>query len=257
MYYVLASCEDLRTALMRLARYSALANEGVVVDFRIGAEITISFEYVGVARSSDRQQIEFFMMILVRLLRHLIGRNLSPVRAQLMHRRESNAADVCSLLGCAVEFSAATDLVVFPGDVKHAALKEADPYLNRMLLRFCDEMLSHRRVKAGDWRLKVENAIVPLLPHGEATIDNVARKLGVSERTLTRRLGREHTTFLDVRRELRQRLATQYLRDPETSMTRVAWLLGYRGSSAFSHAFKSWTGRTPRQTRARDRAAHF
>jgi AraC-like DNA-binding protein len=52
-----------------------------------------------------------------------------------------------------------------------------------------------------------------------------------------------------VREALRRDLARQYLADPGVSISQMAWLLGYREVSAFTHAYKRWTGRTPRQAR--------
>ena len=94
-----------------------------------------------------------------------------------------------------------------------------------------------------------------LLEHTEAradkpaTIEKVARHLGISQRTLARRLGDEGTSFIDVLQELRLRLAKQYFREGDISITQVAWLLGYQGPSAFTHAFRRWTGQSPRQMR--------
>lgn len=249
IYYVLASSADLDSALMRIARYSTIQNEGVQVRYVRGEALAVSFEYVGVGRTSDRHQIEFFVAILLRLCRHLTGRSLSPASVRLMHWRPKLAADLKTFFGCAVEFGAPVDQVVFSRDVKGAGLTHPDPYLNRLMQGYCDEILAHRRVKAGDWRLKVENAIAPLLPHAEATIENVARGLGISQRTLARRLDEEGTSFLDVLQELRLRLARQYFREPGISITQIAWLLGYQGPSAFTHAFKRWTGRSPREMR--------
>jgi len=254
IYYVLASSEDLDTALARLERYSAIQNEGVHIRVSRGEGLAVSFEYVGVGRTGDRQQIEFFVAFLLRLCRHLTGRDLAPERVRLMHWRSKLAPDLKTFFGCPVEFGAAVDQVVFPLDLRRARLTHADPYLNGLMLSYCDEALSHRRVRAGDWRLKVENAIAPLLPHGEATIETVAQRLGMSQRTLARRLGEEGVSFLDVLRELRLRLARQYLREPDISIAQVAWLLGYRGPSAFTHAFKRWTGKPPRRMRAVRRA---
>jgi AraC-like DNA-binding protein len=91
------------------------------------------------------------------------------------------------LFGCVVEFGSPMDQVIFPLEAKELALPNADPYLNGLMQRYCENILSMRRIKAGDWRSKVANVIAPLLPHGEATIENVARRLGVSHRTLARR----------------------------------------------------------------------
>ena len=251
IYYVLASSEDLPNALMRLARYGAIHNEGV--DIRFGDEqgLSISFEYVGVPRTSDRHQIEFFVAILVRLCRKLTGRNLSPQRVRLTHRRSEMPSELKTLFGCPVEFGSPMDQVLFPADAKEIVLPNADPYLNRLLQRNCEDILSMRRIKAGDWRSKVENVIAPLLPHGEATIENAARRLGVSHRTLARRLSQEGVSFVNVLQELRQRLAKQYFREPGLSIAQIGWLLGYREQGAFSHAYRRWTGCSPRIARSK------
>jgi AraC-like DNA-binding protein len=255
VYYVLASSQDLQTALMRLARYSAIHNEGVHIGVSRQTDVTVSFDYVGVARLSDRHQIEFFIAILLRLCRQLTGRHLRPVAVRLMHRRAHLAKELAAFFGCALAFGAPADQVVFSLDVKCAPLTQADPYLNELLLGYCEETLSKRRVGAGDWRCKVENVMVPLLPHGEATLENVAQRMGMSHRTLARRLAREGISFLEVLQDLRLRLAQQYFGEPDISITQVAWLLGYRGPSAFTHAFKRWTGRSPRQMRVHAGAA--
>jgi AraC-like DNA-binding protein len=56
-------------------------------------------------------------------------------------------------------------------------------------------------------------------------------------------------TFVEVLDSLRFDLAKQYLREPDLPTSEVGWLLGYRESSAFNHAFKRWTGKTPKQSR--------
>jgi len=253
IYYVLASSEDLQNALMRLARYSAIHNEGVNIRFSGRQDISISFEYVGVVRTSDRHQIEFFVAILVRLCRQLTGRNLSPLRVRLTHRRSEIPSELKKLFGCVVEFGSPMDQVIFPLDAKELALPNADPYLNGLMQQYCENILSMRRIKAGDWRSKVANVIAPLLPHGEATIENVARRLGVSHRTLARRLSQEGVSFVNVLQELRMRLAKQYFHEPGLSIAQIGWLLGYREQGAFSHAFRRWTGCSPRTARSKGR----
>jgi AraC-like DNA-binding protein len=73
--------------------------------------------------------------------------------------------------------------------------------------------------------------------------------LGHSERTLTRRLADENTTYEEVVDQLRRSLALQYVKEPNLSVSQIAWLLGYEGSSSFNHAFVRWTGRSPSATR--------
>jgi AraC-like DNA-binding protein len=101
----------------------------------------------------------------------------------------------------------------------------------------------------------LENAIVPLLPHGKARADEVAGRLGLSPRTLARRLASEGLTFEGILSELRADLAKRYLRDEALAISQIAWLLGYKEVSAFTHAFKRWTGKTPREARSQENVA--
>lgn len=248
LYYVLASSETLGDALQRAARYSMIHNEGVQITLRQGRDMAIAFEYVGVSRALDCHQIEFIITALVRGCRHLTGRHLLPTGIKLVHRRNELPAEFRALFGCDIVFGSDVDEVAYPGSTGQLPLASADPYLNSLLIKYCDEALSHRRLKSRAWRLSVENAVAPLLPHGQARIEEVSRRLGVSPRTLGRRLETEGITFSAVLDHLRFDLAKRYLQERALPMSEVAWLLGYRETSAFNHAFKRWTGKAPRQT---------
>jgi AraC-like DNA-binding protein len=71
----------------------------------------------------------------------------------------------------------------------------------------------------------------------------------MSARTLARRLADEGTTYEEVVDQLRRSLALQYVKEPGLSLSQIAWLLGYEGSSSFNHAFLRWTGRSPSAAR--------
>ena len=249
VYYVIASSGTLGDALRRLARYSGLTNEGVRITCHEGKDITVRFEYVGVSRLSERHQIECFVVILLRLCRLLTGLSLSPTKVRLAHRRTELPAEIKKVFGCEVSFGSAVDEVIYPRTAYSMATVNADTYLNSLLVRYCEEALSRRREQSGAWRLKVENVIVPLLPHGQAKMEEIAKRLGVSRRTLTRLLASEGCTFNGILDALRLDLAKSYLREQNLPNSEVAWLLGYAEVSAFDHACKRWTGKTPTQLR--------
>jgi len=129
-------------------------------------------------------------------------------------------------------------------------LVHADPYLNKLLLKYCEAALTDRRGNASQLRTRVENAISSLLPPGRVVVDAVARSLGMSKRTLARKLSDEGLNFTEVLQQLRRDLAVQYLDDPKLHISKIAWLLGFSEVSAFTHAFKRWTGKTPSRMRA-------
>ena len=255
LYYVLASSEVLSDALHKAARYSGITNEGVALTFRSGRETAIALDYVGVERRSDRQQIEFWLVTLVRLCRQLTNRRLIPSRVRMVHYRKQTPAAFRSLLGCDVEFGSAVDEVVFPGAIARMPIGSADSHLNELLMTYCEEAVRYRAPAQATLRSSVETAMAPLLPHGKANAVEVARSIGMSHRTLARRLASEGLTFSRIAEDLKSDLAGRYLLDGDLPVSQIAWLLGYREVSAFTHAFKRWTGMTPRQARAQGPAA--
>ncbi|MEJ0075512.1 MAG: AraC family transcriptional regulator ligand-binding domain-containing protein [Alphaproteobacteria bacterium] len=249
LYYLLASSETLLDGLQRVARYSTIVNEGVIQTCTHGTELSMSFRYHGVSRHLDRHQLECWTAGLMRICRELTGLRLAPSRVRMIHQRgEDQAAELSTFFGKAIEFGAPVDDVAFPHRFAEARILSADPYLNKLLLAYCEDALSHRR-RAGTFRASVENAIAPLLPHGKANVEAVARQLGLSPRTLARRLSEEGTSFSDVLEGLRNDLAARYLGEKDFGIAQIAWLLGYEETSAFSRAFKRWTGKTPRDMR--------
>jgi AraC-like DNA-binding protein len=212
-------------------------------------ETAITLSYIGVERRSDRQQIEFWLTSLVRLCRQLTNRRLVPNQIRVVHNRAKTPAEFRSFLGCEMEFGSNVDEVVFPEPVKHMPIGGADTYLNELLIKFCDEALANRNPNRSSLRSSAENAIAQLLPHGKARASEIARRLGMSHRTLARRLSSEGLTFSGVLDGLKVDLANGYLKDGNLPISQIAWLLGYQEVSAFTHAFKRWTGLTPRQSR--------
>ena len=118
-----------------------------------------------------------------------------------------------------------------------------------LLLNYCETALANRRDAVSQLRTRVENAISPLLPHGRVLAEDVSRSLGMSERTLARRLSDEGLNFTEILQQLRRDLTVRYLDDRKLHVSKIAWLLGFHEVSAFTHACKRWTGKTPRQMR--------
>jgi AraC-like DNA-binding protein len=247
---VIASSATLGDAFARAERYSGINNEGIVLRCMRASEFAIRYAYVGVPRHADRHQIEFWTTALVRIARQVTNTNLRPVRITLAHPRCSVSNQLEAFLGCPIEFDAGEDTVAFAGAAAALPLAGVDPYLNDLLIGYCEEALARRRRPAEALRTRVENAITPLLPHGKARAREVARALGMSQRTLARRLGSEGLTFVGILEETRTDLARHYLKDASLSISRIAWLLGFQEVSAFTHACKRWTGETPTQLRA-------
>jgi AraC-like DNA-binding protein len=249
LYYVMASSQTLGGALKRLARYSKVTNEALVFGYREGNRLIISLSYSGVPRHSDRHQIEFCMFGLLRICRLLTGQNIVPQHFSIAHHRSEGIAEMARFVGTKVEFGADTDEFALNVDAGKLPLIHSDAYLNNLLLRYCEAAVADRRGDKSQLRTRVENAISSVLPHGKVLVEDIARSLGMSERTLARKLSDEGLNFTEILQNLRRDLAVRYLKDHKLHVSKIAWLLGFREVSAFTHAYKRWTGKTPRQMR--------
>jgi AraC-like DNA-binding protein len=96
---------------------------------------------------------------------------------------------------------------------------------------------------------RVAATVVEMLPSGGVTDEKVATQLNMSGRSLQRRLQEGGTTFRRLIEEVRRGLAATYVRDPAVELVEIAFLLGFSDQSAFSRAFKRWTGHTPSEFR--------
>jgi AraC-like DNA-binding protein len=240
LYYTAASSETLGDALARVQRYSSIVN----------SNFTIGLRYTGVSRHSDRKHhMEFLVTVLIRVCRVLTDRRLSPTIVRFIHLDLDKSSDMEKFFGCEIDFGAETDEIVFQDTVERLHLVGADPYLSKILIENCDQALAHRRPNASSLRVTIENAITLLLPHGKARLATVAKELGMSSRTLARKMAAEELSFSTVLNQLRSDLATHYLSDTDLSISQIAWLVGYQGIGAFSHSYKRWTGLNAKKMR--------
>jgi AraC-like DNA-binding protein len=253
LYYVAASSAFLGDAIREIARCSTMLNEGIKLESDLGQMLRVGFEYAGISRQSDRHQIEAWITAITRCCREITGRELQPLEVRIIHQRIPQSAEIDSFFGRTVEFGADQDEISFAGEAAKLPIVQADRHLNRLLVRYCEDVLARRKTRLGAIQADVENALAALLPHGQTGIENVAEKLRVSPRTLQRKLAAEGVTFAKILEDLRFALAKHHLAERDLSISRIAWMLGYTEVSAFSHAFRRWSGRPPRAARSQRR----
>ena len=134
--------------------------------------------------------------------------------------------------------------------VRFSRLDATRPFLtaNAGMWNFFEPELRRRLDDlAGDATMgsKVRATLIELLPAGAGSTQRVARHLGISTRTLQRRLGDEGVTFQELLADVREGLARHYLTQSTLSLTEIAFLLGYDNPNSFHRAFNRWTGHTP------------
>lgn len=170
---------------------------------------------------------------------------LTPKAIHFTHREPSYRAEYDRIFGVPLVFGSHTNAFLMDENFHSLNLPQTNPYLSRILSAHAETLLE-KLENSKTTRGKVESLLLPILSSGEANMDMIARKLGLSRQTLFRKLKAEGVTFEKVLDELRHKLAIHYLNEKKISINETAYLLGFSEPAAFSRAFKRWTGYSPR-----------
>jgi AraC-like DNA-binding protein len=181
----------------------------------------------------------------------------SPIAAE-MHFRRAAPADLAGhhrAFGTNLRFEAEDDCAVLTDAQWGASMSQRDPVLQSVLREHADQLL-RGLPNLRDPLADVQQVLLEAMPRGRVDLEYVAGKLGVSARTLQRRLADTGTRWSELLEEARRELAARLLVDPSLSVDDVAVLLGYAEASAFHRAFRRWTGQTPGAFRRQRRQLH-
>lgn len=248
--YVGMSSPSVRTALVNIARYRRVFSDAIEIDVqRLDSEGLLRWHFAVPSNVRRRQYVEFGASGLLHELRKASNRRFTPEAVSFSHARKTNIAEFERFFGCAVRFGQTRNTVTFSQEVLDMPLMTADDALYSVLVDHCELVLTSKSRNMPAIIVDVERAIADRLASGTAAQEEIARDLGMSARTLSRRLAEEKTTFQKIVEQLRASLASSYLRDSDLSLAEIAFLLGYSGLSSFSEAFKRWTGQSPGQYR--------
>jgi AraC-like DNA-binding protein len=247
--FVVLNSSTLMDALANLTRYFRVVGEGEEFEIeRSGRHVTLRFREADPHQRGLRHNSEYLAGLLVRTCRDLARKRISPLRVEFIHRRPNGKIAYADLLGCAVRFDAEWDALVWPAEILQLPVLGADDRLLRVLQNVCRRIIGPVSRKQDVVR-DVRELIVDRLTQGGATFDDVARELGMSERTLERRLAKRNTSFSRLLDDIRCDLAKRYLVDTDSHLGQLAYLLGYSEPAVLVRAFRRWTGTTPMQFR--------
>lgn len=170
-----------------------------------------------------------------------------PKAFSFTYPEPSYRAEYDRVFGVPLFFSSDKNAILFGEELMSVRLPPMNPHVKRLVTKEAETLLA-RLESSKSIRGRVESQLLPMLHTGEARVETIAAKLGVSRQTLFRKLKAEGVTFEQVLDELRRKLAVQYLKDKKTSVNETAYLLGFSDAAAFSRAFKRWTGSSPRKS---------
>lgn len=236
---------DLNTALQRLSLFKQLIcpmRMVVTVAARTGFALHADSEQAILPASLVLAELVF----VVRLARLATRHEVRPASVRLpfeppaVHR-------FAAFFGITPERGPVPALTFHAGDARRPFLTA-----NESMWRFFEPELRRRLAtleQTAAFAERVTAALLELLPSGCGSMVQVASRLGVSSRTLQRRLREEGTSFQVEVARTRDKLARQYLRDSDLSSKQIAYLLGYGDPNSFIRAFHASTGTTPERFR--------
>ncbi|WP_211097126.1 helix-turn-helix transcriptional regulator [Aliishimia ponticola] len=181
-------------------------------------------------------------------IREATGVHVRPAAIEVEELRPG-WADAEALFGCPITQGRGYRLVLKSEDADLPLITRNDALADRVEAGLAERFVQEIAPKSTAAR--VRQALVEGLPGGQVTIDQIARKLALSKRSLQRRLSEEGASFKDVLEDTRRALALSYLQNSTMSIEEIALLLGFRDRTSFFRAFRSWTGQTPKSVRRR------
>ncbi|MCF4164670.1 AraC family transcriptional regulator [Zavarzinia compransoris] len=248
--YALQSCPTLGAALARLARYERLINDVNPLHWRIAGDV-VELEW-GWERGRPGPLVdEGAIATFTQMTRRMLGRDDLGLRAvDFINPPPPDVAPYDAFFGCAVRFGRDRTRLSFPVALLAEPLERHDPVLADLLAAQVDAQLAALPAEA-DIVQRVRRALAHRLSESVPSLETVAADLGLSPRSLHRRLEAAGHGFRALWEDTRLHLARTYLGDPRLTLTEIAHLLGYSDQSAFTRAFRRWTGEAPGTWRRR------
>jgi AraC-like DNA-binding protein len=252
--YVVGTAQDFGTALRRMERYFALVTTGVThVLEDHGETVHLVRRYAPDCYTRLLAPAEFSFANVVIRSRLALGTHLCPLSVRFAAPAPSNDAVYRRLFGCPVHFDVEFSALVLDKSSFSLPMLRPEPELSRILERHAEQLINQLPTES-DVVGRVRHAISAALRDGEVSVALTAQKLGMSVRTLQRRLRDGGQTFDDVYDDTRKQLARRYLGDPGISIQETAHLLAFGDVRGFYRAFRRWEDCTPAEYRQKLRA---
>jgi len=235
--YAWFASATLEEALKRLARCSAMittAGEFLLEERLADFKLTLLPRYLEMPRPAA--VMDAVMTNIIIMCRVSYGDDFKPLRVSFSHGGDGCRRRRQEFFRSPIEYGAEENGVLFDKPSLRRPLATANAELAHSSDRVIAEYLS---------RISVKAILIDLLPSGEVTEESLAASLNLSQSSLQRRLKKEGTTYRAVLQEVRCNLAGRMLGDGSKTLNEIAFLLGFAELSAFSRAFKRWTGMAP------------
>ncbi|WP_302478497.1 AraC family transcriptional regulator [Ruegeria arenilitoris] len=247
VWYISKYSQNLKEAIVNASLYGALVDESIEYSLvESGNHASLSMQIINGELSRYHRRTEFLLFSTISLMRIVTNTQLHPLEVRFKHSVKSSASAMKKAAGCTISYGSEGNEIILSHASLDLPIPSYDPALRNHLMDYGNNLLSARVEHSPGISSKVEVQILNKLPGRILTAQEVATNLGLSTRSLSRRLSEEGLSFRDIVKNIRCDLAKTYLKDG-FGIGEVAFYLDFADQPAFSTAFKRWTGLTPRE----------
>jgi AraC-like DNA-binding protein len=244
------NAQTVQEGMAAIARYLYVHSPALklaVASPATGADLTFTFEMVGLSLTRLRQGYELSLANGVRMVHLLGGTEARLTAVSFLHDQMGPDSTYAEALGCPVRFGQSWCGFELPMSLAARPIDSADLETRRIATKYLEAEYVPSDSALSD---RVAELVRRLLPTGHCTAETIAEQLAMHPRTLQRRLAEENLRCADlIDRERRER-AVRFLAEPGLFLSQIAGLLGYAEQSSLNRSCQRWFGKTPRQYRA-------
>jgi AraC-like DNA-binding protein len=246
--YLMLSSATILDGLNRVARYQLLLTNSSWLEIEESSnEVRVRVNSKSLDPAVREIHAEYMLAMILAMMRWVSGAEIRPLETHYAHAPHTGVAEYERVMKARVRFHCDANQMIFAREMLTLPSQHHDramEHLHENLAKWLLEQRSDRSVCA-----EVRRTLFRHLEDGVVEIENVARHLGMSVRSLQRRLGEEDTSFRKVLDRLRRELAREHLEHLGTPVAEVAYLTGFSEVSAFTRATRRWFGCTPSRMR--------
>ncbi len=245
VFTMMLNCRTLSDALFVLVKYHRImadAVQPVMTSEKDRIMLSWQILFPGTEHPHLSQAI---LCILFSIVHTLSNGRILPEKICFAHPRPESVQACQELFNTRLEFNTPDNVLVFRKEDLDTEIAFANPALFEMLEQHA-QTISHALTRKQTWSDRVIALLSRMILTGsKPTLKHISAELAVSSRSLQEKLKAEGSGFRRLSGEILREIASDRLLNPDTPVCEVAFLLGYSDQSAFNHAFKRWTGRTP------------
>ncbi|MFZ1806986.1 MAG: AraC family transcriptional regulator ligand-binding domain-containing protein [Cyclobacteriaceae bacterium] len=229
----------------RCERYFKLLSDTYVFKVKKEADLSRIFLYRDAQRRGVELSNEATFSATIVVLRAMTETDISPIEISFKHAAPKNLESYHKAFNCPILFNQPDNVITYKTKDLETRTAKADKNINQFLVERVEEETSGIELSGDKIVQDVENLIITALPSGIPSIARLSEHLGMSNRTLTRRLSESGFTYRDLIKKSQESVSKELLKNSARNVAEIAFETGFSEQSAFNRAFKRWTGLSP------------